>query len=111
MNSSSSTTSDGDGSSSVENTRSAMDSNTYQPHDKSDSEFENHSETSGEDESSGTLKEDTSSTSEHSGHMWGNIGVVSSQQMLQSELDIASWNIYDHISDLFIRDFTIPVYE
>lgn len=111
LNSSSSTTSDGDGSSSVENTRSAFDSSDYQPHDKTDSEFENHSESSGEDESSGTLKEDTTNKSEHSGHMWGNIGVTTSQQMLQSELDIASWNIYDHISDIFIRDFTVPVYE
>ncbi len=111
LNSASSSISDGDGSSSVENTRSAFDTSDYQPHDKSDSEFKNHSETSGEDESSGTLKEDTTNKNKHSGHMWGNIGVTTSQQMLQSELDIASWNIYEHISDIFIRDFTVPVYE
>lgn len=111
LNTTTSTNSDGDGSSSVENTRSAMDSATYQPHDKSDSEFENHSETSGEDKSSGTLKEDTINESKHSGRMWGNIGVTTSQQMLQSELDIASWNIYEHITDMFLLEFTIPVYE
>ena len=40
----------------------------------------------------------------------GNIGVTTSQQMLQSELDIAKWNIYEQITDLFISEFCIMVY-
>ena len=40
----------------------------------------------------------------------GNIGVTTSQQMLQSELDVASWNLYEHISDLFLKDYVIPIY-
>lgn len=47
---------------------------------------------------------------QHEGHLYGNIGVTTSQQMLQSELDIAYWNLYDHIADLFISEFTIPIY-
>ena len=43
--------------------------------------------------------------------MYGNIGVTTSQQMLQAELDVRAWNIYEHITDLFIKDFLIPVYD
>lgn len=44
------------------------------------------------------------------GRAYGNIGVTTSQQMLQSELDIAAWNLYEHIADLFCAEFVIPVY-
>ena len=46
----------------------------------------------------------------HKGRMYGNIGVTTSQQMLQSELDIARWNMYEHIADLFASEFCIMVY-
>lgn len=46
----------------------------------------------------------------HDGRIHGNIGVTTSQQMLQSELDIAEWNIYEHITDLFLTEFVIPIY-
>lgn len=49
-------------------------------------------------------------TGKHSGHMYGNIGVTTSQQMLESELDIAAWNLYDHIADVFVEELCIPVY-
>lgn len=41
---------------------------------------------------------------------YGNIGVTTSQQMLEAELTISEWNLYDHISDVFLREFCIPVY-
>lgn len=47
---------------------------------------------------------------EHQGRIHGNIGVTTSQQMLQAELDIAEWNIYEHITDLFLNEFVIPIY-
>lgn len=46
----------------------------------------------------------------HSGRMHGNIGVTTSQQMLQAELDIARWNLYDEIADLFLSELTIYIY-
>lgn len=46
----------------------------------------------------------------HESRMFGNIGVTTSQQMLQSELDIARWNMYEHIADLFCSEFCIMVY-
>lgn len=49
-------------------------------------------------------------TDTHESRMYGNIGVTTSQQMLQSELDIARWNMYEHIADLFCSEFCIMVY-
>ena len=46
----------------------------------------------------------------HKARLYGNIGVTTSQQMLQSELDIARWNLYEHIADLFCQEFCIMVY-
>lgn len=47
---------------------------------------------------------------EHDGHLYGNIGVTTSQQMLESELEIAEWNLYEHITDIFIKELCIMVY-
>lgn len=47
---------------------------------------------------------------DHIAHIHGNIGVTTSQQMLQAELDIDLWNIYEHITDLFLTEFIIPIY-
>lgn len=57
-----------------------------------------------------TGKEDGTTSGEHKGHLWGNIGVTTSQQMLQSEYDIAEWNLVKHITDMFIQKFCIMVY-
>lgn len=46
----------------------------------------------------------------HKARLFGNIGVTTSQQMLQSELDIARWNLYEHIADLFCNEFCVMVY-
>ena len=49
-------------------------------------------------------------TNIHKARLFGNIGVTTSQQMLQSELDVARWNLYEHIADLFCTEFCIMVY-
>lgn len=62
----------------------------------------------------GKITRDASGTSndvtQHSAHLFGNIGVTTSQQMLADELKIAEWNLYEHISDIFIDEFCILVY-
>ena len=67
---------------------------------------------SGSNSSSGSSSTDTDNTvdhtSEHRKH--GNIGVTTSQQMLQSELDIARFNIVQQITDLFLQEFCIMIY-
>lgn len=70
------------------------------------SSFENESKTM----SNGGSTSNTQNSNTHTGHVSGNIGVTTSQQMLQSELDIAFFNLYDHIADLFVRDFCIAIY-
>ena len=47
---------------------------------------------------------------DHTAHIHGNIGVTTSQQMLEAELDISKWNVYEHITDLFLTEFVIPIY-
>lgn len=46
----------------------------------------------------------------HEGHLYGNIGVTTSQQMLESEYEVARFNVYEQIADLFIKEFCICVY-
>lgn len=41
---------------------------------------------------------------------YGNIGTVSSQKMLGDELEISAWNIYEHITDLFLDEFCVMLY-
>lgn len=105
----------------TENTVSAFDSGTYQPSNKSEVDHSgtdtmNHTGTDTfnhtgtiKDEGSGSL---TSNGKEvHSGRIHGNIGVTTSQQMLQSELDIARFNLIQQITDLFLTEFTLMIYD
>lgn len=46
----------------------------------------------------------------HSGRIHGNIGVTTSQQMLESELKLGYWNIYEKITDIFLTEFVLPIY-
>lgn len=59
-------------------------------------------------ESSSTSKTSAKRTVE--GNIHGNIGVTTTQQMLQSERDIANYNIYMQIVDDFKSEFCILVY-
>lgn len=57
-----------------------------------------------------TGNENRTNNKQHKLRAFGNIGVTTSQQMLQSELDIALWNIYEHITDMFIEEFCVLLY-
>ena len=108
----------------TEHTVSAYDSSTYQPSDKNVTDMDgtettthtgtdtfNHTGTITDEYGegvSGSEKENT--TAKHTGRLHGNIGVTTSQQMLEAELDIAKWNIYEHITDIFLEEFVIPIY-
>ena len=43
-------------------------------------------------------------------HIHGNVGVTTSQQMLESELKLQYWNLYDKISNIFMKEFCIMCY-
>lgn len=69
--------------------------------------------TSGSNTVGNTEMENTSDRDRNevrTGRAYGNIGVTTSQQMLQAELDVASWNLYEHITDIFLSEFIIPVF-
>ena len=51
-----------------------------------------------------------SAIGKHSGHLYGNIGVTTSQQMLQSEIDISKFIVADYIIDQFKERFCLLVY-
>lgn len=61
---------------------------------------------------SGTSNTDASGkyANTRDGLAYGNIGVTTSQQMLEAELEVARWNLIEQITDMFIRDFCILVY-
>ena len=82
----------------VNTNTSAYDSSAYVPDAQSVSNGSSNSTSNG------------TNTNDRTGRAHGNIGVTTSQQMLESELDIAKWNIYKHITDLFLQEFTIMVY-
>lgn len=48
---------------------------------------------------------------EHTAHLYGNIGVTQSVDLLLNDLDrAATWNLIQHVGDLFIDEFCIKVY-
>lgn len=149
----------------TENTVSAFDSNTYQPHDKSDvtgnsTGTDDRTTTttgsgtddrttvttgsgtddrttvttgSGTDDrttvtdSTGTDDRTTTTTTGESGtstddsindrdfdrvyHSWGNWGIsMTSQKLLEQEIKVQYFNIYNHIADIFLDELTIKVY-
>lgn len=58
----------------------------------------------------GTDNESALNTVQRKLRAFGNIGVTTSQQMLQSELEVAAWNLYEHITDLFLDEFCVLLY-
>lgn len=79
---------------------SAFDSSTYSPSTKD--------KTDGTDTNNASGTSGNSNT--HTGSRTGNIGVTTSQQMLESEYKIAAWNVYEHVADMFVGDFCLIVY-
>ena len=102
---------------STEDLVSAFDSSSYQESEKHviDTD-ENHADevNSENTTTNGTVQntkgnEDT--TGRHIGRIHGNVGVTTSQQMLQAELDISRFNIIQEITDLFTKEMCIMIYE
>lgn len=102
-----------DNSSSDGNTNTSVstyDSDSMHPDSSSTS---HQSASSGGSTTSDTTRsgsDNEASSSNHTGHTHGNIGVTTSQQMLEAELDLQEWNLYEHIADIFVRELCIPVY-
>lgn len=104
----------GSDSNTTENTVSGFDSSSYVPHDKTETNGSNSSNVSntGTQTQTGSLNGTNSNDMNHThtARLHGNIGVTTSQQMLQSEIDIAMFNLYDKIADIFLQEYIIPIY-
>ena len=46
----------------------------------------------------------------HTYHGYGNIGITSAQELFNKEVDVAKFNMYEHIADLFASEFCIMIY-
>ena len=92
------------------NSVSAYDDNSMSPRDSSITSSNSSANSSASSNSNSITNGSSDGNSTHTGRTHGNIGVTTSQQMLQSELDIARFNIYQHICDLFIDELLLAVY-
>lgn len=94
---------------------SAMNSNDYQPRSKDinsqrvDS-FTNETTTSDSSSASGSFDESTDDDFTRDSHIHGNIGVTTSQQMIESEIELRKFNIYDYIADLYANEFLYRIW-
>jgi hypothetical protein len=84
--------------------KSAYDQSAYSPYEKTIN-----GGTVGTTTSDGT-ETSMSNDFQHNGRIHGNIGVTTSQQMLEQELNLGYWNVYEKITELFLQEFVIPVY-
>lgn len=105
---------------------SACDSSTFVNHDKTTSNTSGTNNASSVTDASGktdsVLIDQASGSSDdtgtnvgledakRTGRAHGNIGVTTSQQMLEAELDISKFNLYDEISNLFLTEFVVYTY-
>lgn len=46
----------------------------------------------------------------HISHGYGNIGVTAAQTLFMKETQVAAWNMYEHMADLFCNEFCIMIY-
>ena len=96
---------------------SAYDSSTYQESEKHviDTDEDHSDEVTSNTKLTNDTKQNTEgdkgTEDKHTGRIHGNIGVTTSQQMLQSELDIARFNLIQQITDLFGTELCIMVYD
>ena len=110
----------GSDSDNIENTVSAFNSSEYQPDNRSENvkiyELKEENRSNLTDTITPDLTETRTPnlteirTPELENHIHGNIGVTTSQQMLKSELDIAMWNLYENIINLFKAEYCIMTY-
>lgn len=49
-------------------------------------------------------------TNQHTAHLYGNIGVTTSAAILAEFYNVAKWNLYEHMADVFGSELLIQVY-
>lgn len=104
----------GDKSGSTSASTEISGSNTHQNAAYDAEDFKNAEKDIRSDESgsTGSSSEEWSEADQnsHTEYRRGNQGITQSQQMLLAELDVRTWNIYQHIADIFANEFCITLY-
>ena len=95
-----------DNGSSINNV-SAYDSDTFEPSENSSSS----SNASVDNKTDTTTASTTDTSSIHTGRVHGNIGVMSTQELLTRELEVDKFNVYNQIVDMFLREFCLLIYD
>lgn len=86
---------------------SAYDSDTFEPSENSSSS----SNASVDNKTDTTTESKTDTSSIHTGRVHGNIGVMSTQELINRELEVDKFNVYNHIVDMFLREFCLLIYD
>ena len=60
--------------------------------------------------STSEYKDTSADQNEHTGHVWGNIGVTTSMELLTSQAEFGRFNVYDQITTLFKKEFCLLIY-
>ena len=94
------------GNSTNENQRAAYDSSSYSPVEKDINSSQNASSGASVTNAEGSNSE----SALHEGRTHGNIGVTTSQQMLEAEWEVAKLNVYENASELFLTELCIYTY-
>lgn len=95
----------------TENTVSAYDRNDYQPKDKTIFNVNRATDTALDEAGSGTNDTDDDKDFDRVAHTWGNWGISTTvQKLIEQELNIQAWDIYEHMSDIFCDEMTVRVY-
>lgn len=103
-NSSANSNSTNTGNSSTEGLVAAYNESEYQPRDKSTNTDTN------TNNSSGTQADESTSRMEREGRAHGNIGVTTTQQMINEQRNVVKFNICDYIIDEFKKRFCLMIY-
>lgn len=99
---------------SSENKVSAENVNSYQPDTKTDSETGEHSgqttETSANAKDSGKTESNEKTTFEHNARLFGNIGVTTTQQMIEAERNVVRYSVIEEIAADYRDAFCLSIY-
>lgn len=97
-----------------QNNVSAFDEDGFSPHDEQVGSVSENSSTGGRSsgKSKNQINENEAHTHKHAARMYGNIGVTSSQQLLEAEMKLREgFNPYDLMEKDFMLRFLVPVYD
>lgn len=95
---------------------SAFNDSSYSPSEKMTMDYGNSTNVTTNGENKNTFdygrKETNTETgnNKHVGHIHGNVGVTTSQQMIQSEIELRKQSFIDYCTGLFAQDLLLLVY-